>query len=71
MVNSLINILDYVKFFIGISDWMAVEPKIGSVLAPLPSNQLGPKTNLWKPKYDVYMTIPILYSFRTHIWDLR
>ena len=40
------------------------EPKIGSVSAPLP----GHKKTLWKPKYNVYMTVPMLSSFITHVW---
>ena len=53
----------------GIGDWMVVEPQIGGVLAPLPSNQLSPLTILWKPKYNVYMTMSMISSVRTHILD--
>ena len=50
--------LNSVKFFKGLSDWMVVEPKVGGVLAPLPSNQSGHKQLCGRPN--------IMFTYQYH-----
>ena len=55
------------KFFIGINDWIVVEPKFGSVLGSTTLKSVMPIKNFMGFKYEFNVKLPMISLVRTHI----